>query len=53
MTDDAFIKTLGQETAMQAAMLNGNPSPVISYWADCDDITVSAGGVASRRGIRR
>src|ERR1700746_3756097 len=34
MTDDAFIKTLEQETAMQAAMLNGDPGPMISHWAD-------------------
>jgi hypothetical protein len=33
MTDDAFIKTLEQETAKQAAMLNGDPGPMINYWA--------------------
>ena len=27
MTDDAFIKTMEQETARQAAMLNGDPGP--------------------------
>jgi ketosteroid isomerase-like protein len=43
MTDDAFIKTLEQETAIQAAMLNGNPGPMISHWADSDDITVFGG----------
>ena len=43
MTDDAFIKTLEQETAIQAAMLNGDPGPMISYWADSDDITVFGG----------
>ena len=43
MTDDAFIKTLEQETAIQAAMLNGDPGPLISYWADSDDITVFGG----------
>jgi hypothetical protein len=31
MTDDAFIKTLEHETAIQAAMLNGNPGPMISH----------------------
>jgi hypothetical protein len=40
MTDDAFIKNLEQETAMQTAMLNGDPGPMISHWADSDDITV-------------
>jgi ketosteroid isomerase-like protein len=43
MTDDAFMKTLEQETAIQEAMLNGNPGPMISHWADCDDITVFGG----------
>jgi hypothetical protein len=33
MTDDALIKTLAQETAIQAAMLNGDPDRLISYWA--------------------
>ena len=40
MTDDAFIKTLEQETAIQAAMLNGDPGPMIDYWADSDDVTL-------------
>ena len=43
MTDDAFIKTLEQEAAKQAAMLNGDPSPMINYWADSDDITLFGG----------
>ena len=43
MTDDAFIKTLEQETARQAAMLNGDPGPMINYWADSDDITLFGG----------
>ena len=43
MTDEAFIKTLEQETAIQEAMLNGNPGPMISHWADSDDITVFGG----------
>ncbi len=50
MTDDAFIETLRQETARQAAMLNDDPGPMISYWADCDDITVFGGWGAPRRG---
>jgi ketosteroid isomerase-like protein len=40
MTDDAFIKTLEQETARQAAMYNGDPGPMINYWADSDDVTL-------------
>ncbi len=43
MTDDAFTKTLEQETAKQAAMLNGDPGPMINYWADSDDITLFGG----------
>jgi ketosteroid isomerase-like protein len=43
MTDDAFLKALEQEPALQAAMLNGDPGPMISYWADCEDITVFGG----------
>ena len=40
MTDDAFIKILEQETVKQAAMLNGDPGPMINSWADSDDITL-------------
>ncbi len=36
MTDDAFVKTLEQETAKQSAMLNGDPGLMINYWADSD-----------------
>ena len=43
MTDDAFLKALEQEPAMQAAMLNGDPGPMISYWAAGEDITVFGG----------
>jgi hypothetical protein len=43
MTDDAFIKTLEQETAKQVAMYNGDPGPMIDYWADSDDITLFGG----------
>jgi ketosteroid isomerase-like protein len=43
MTDDAFIKTLEQETARQVAMYNGDPDPMIDYWADSDDITLFGG----------
>lgn len=50
MADDAFIKILEQETAMQAAMLNGDPGPMISRWADCDDITVFGGWGRTEKG---
>jgi len=40
MTDDALAKTLEQMTAAGAAMLNGDPGPMISSWADSDDITL-------------
>src|ERR1700760_2472143 len=40
MTDDTFIKTLEQETARQAAMYNGDPGPMIDYWAASDDVTL-------------
>jgi ketosteroid isomerase-like protein len=43
MTDDAFLRALEQEPALQAAMLNGDPDPMISYWADREDITVFGG----------
>ena len=52
MTDDALLKALGQETAIQAAMLNGDPGPMISYWADCDDITVFGGWGRTEKGHR-
>jgi ketosteroid isomerase-like protein len=50
MTDDAFLKALEQETAIQAAMLNGDPGPMISYWADRDDITVFGGWGRTEKG---
>ena len=50
MTDDAFIQALQQETARQAAMLNGDPGPMISYWADSDDITVFGGWGRTEKG---
>jgi hypothetical protein len=53
MADDAFLKTLAQETAIQAAMLNGDPGPLISYWADCDDITVFGGWGRIEQGRQR
>jgi ketosteroid isomerase-like protein len=50
MTDDAFIEAVQQETAMQAAMLNGDPGPMISCWADSDDITVFGGWGRTEKG---
>ena len=50
MTDDRFVKTLEQETAIQAAMLNGDPGPMISHWADRDDITVFGGWGRTEKG---
>ena len=50
MVDDSFIKTLEQETAKQAAMLNGDPGPMINYWADSDDITVFGGWEPFKQG---
>jgi ketosteroid isomerase-like protein len=52
MTDDAFIKTLEQETARQAAMLNGDPGPMINYWADSDDITLFGGWEPFKKGYK-
>ena len=40
MTDDPFAKALEQQDAAIAAMLNGDPGPFISSWADSDDITL-------------
>ena len=31
MTDDALLKALDQESAIQAAMLNGDPGPLINH----------------------
>jgi ketosteroid isomerase-like protein len=39
MTDDALTKALEQIPATTAAMLNGDPGPMINFWADSDDIT--------------
>jgi hypothetical protein len=52
MTDDAFIKTLEQETAWQTAMYNGDPGPMIDYWADSDDVTLFGAWAPSRRATR-
>jgi len=50
MTDDAFIKALDQESAIQAAMLNGDPGPLINHWANRDDITVFGGWGRTEQG---
>ena len=50
MTDDAFIKALDQESAIQAAMLNGDSGPMINHWADRDDITVFGGWGRTEKG---
>lgn len=50
MTDDAFLKALEQEPALQAAMLNGDPGPMISYWAHREDITVFGGWGRTEKG---
>ena len=50
MTENAFIQALQQETARQAAMLNGDPGPLINHWADRDDITVFGGWGRTEKG---
>ena len=40
MADDALATALEQEAAAFTAMQNGDPSPMISFWADSDDITL-------------
>ena len=40
MTDDAFAETLEQQDAATASMLDGDPGPMISAWADSDDVTL-------------
>jgi ketosteroid isomerase-like protein len=40
MADEALAKTLEQETAVNAAMQNGDPTPRINSWASSDDITL-------------
>jgi hypothetical protein len=52
MTDDAFIKVLEQETARQAAMYNGDPGPMIDYWAASNDVTLFGAWARSRRATK-
>ena len=40
MTDDALTKALEQQDAAIAAMMNGDPGPMIDSWAASDDITL-------------
>ena len=40
MTDDALARALEQENAAVAAMLNGDPGPVINSLAVSDDVTL-------------
>jgi hypothetical protein len=40
MTDDALTKALQQQDAAIAAMMNGDPGPMIDSWADSDDVTL-------------
>jgi len=50
MTDDALTKALEQETAAITAMQNGDPGPMIDFWADSDDITLFGGWVPIEKG---
>ena len=50
MTDDAFAKALEQQDAAVASMLNGDPDPMINYWAASDDITLFGAWGPSRKG---
>jgi len=40
MTDDALTKALEHEATAVTAMQNGDPGPMINFWADSDDITL-------------
>jgi ketosteroid isomerase-like protein len=40
MTGDALDRALEQEAAAVTAMQNGDPDPMINFWADSDDITL-------------
>jgi len=40
VTDDAFAEALEQQDAAIAAMLDGDPGPMIGSWAASDDITL-------------
>jgi ketosteroid isomerase-like protein len=40
MADEALTRTLEEETAISAAMQNGDPLPRINSWASSDDITL-------------
>ena len=50
MTDDALTKALQQQDAAIAAMLNGDPGPMIDSWAASDDITLFGAGGPSEKG---
>jgi ketosteroid isomerase-like protein len=40
MTDDAFADALELQDAAIAAMLDGDPGPMIDSWAACDEVTL-------------
>jgi ketosteroid isomerase-like protein len=40
MTDDALTKALEQQAAAVAAILNGDPGPMIDSWAASDETTL-------------
>jgi hypothetical protein len=52
MTDDTLTKALEQETAAVTAMQNGDPGPMIDFWADSDDITLFGAWGPIEKGMR-
>jgi ketosteroid isomerase-like protein len=40
MSDDAFAEALERMTAAGVAMQNGDPGPMINFWAPSDDVTL-------------
>jgi ketosteroid isomerase-like protein len=40
MTDDALAKALEQDAGARTALQNGDPGPIIDFWAVSDDVTL-------------
>jgi ketosteroid isomerase-like protein len=50
MIDDGFAKTVEQQAAIQGAMYNGDPGPMINCWADSDDVTLFGASATFEKG---
>jgi ketosteroid isomerase-like protein len=50
MTDDALAKALEHDAAARTALQNGDPGPIIDFWAVSDDITLFGAGGPIEKG---